>query len=162
MQNLCAVIMKQALMVILASTTAGARFCYVGQLDGRVWDPAQKAVECSAAIYGDNAACAVACARDRAARIDMCSFTCIPGQHCSDSGLVHPVSEMSPGLFLPDCPMQQNFEAVQDQEDKLECVSKCCKDDRCNVNAASSGYARNSMLFASPLAAMLIFFISVR
>jgi hypothetical protein len=151
------------LLVLLASTAQGARFCYVGELDGRVWDAAQKAVECSAAIYGDNPACAVACGRDREAKTDVCSFSCIPGQHCSDSGLVHPVSEMSPGLYLPDCPMQQNFEAVEGQEDKLECVSRCCKDDRCNTNAASrTGAALNAVLTAGALSAMALTLASTR
>ena len=127
----------RAPLLLLVCNLAAAKFCYVGELEGRVWDTdQQQAVECPAAIYGDNAACAIACARDKEAKTDVCSFFCLPGQHCSDDGLVHPVSTMSPGHYLPDCPSQVNFEAADGQEGKLDCVSRCCKEDRCNVNAA--------------------------
>jgi len=148
---------------LLGCNLAAAKFCYVGELEGRVWDTEQQqAVECPAAIYGDSAACAFACARDRVAKTDVCSFFCLPGQHCSDEGLVHPVSTMSPGHYLPDCPQQVNFETVDGQEDKLDCVSRCCKEDRCNVNAArpthrtTSGMAGNGVAVAL-LTVMLLF-----
>jgi hypothetical protein len=47
---------------------------------------------------------------------------------------VHPISEVSPGFFLPGCPSQDNFEAVGDGE--YDCVTRCCMSDRCNTNVA--------------------------
>ena len=125
------------LILVLATLCSNVycKYCYVGTQNARVYDTSQEAIECSAAIYGENAACAIACARHKKDKTDVCSFLCIPGQHCNDANVVHPISEVSPGLFLPGCPRQKNFEAVGGGE--YDCVTRCCMNDRCNTNVAA-------------------------
>jgi len=137
----------------------GAKYCYVGQQNGRVYDTTQEAIECSAVIYGDNAACAFACARDSKAKTDVCSFLCIPGQHCNNKGQVHPVSQVSPSNFLPGCGRQENFEVVE--EGQYDCVSRCCPSDRCNANSSMrmprSSLSTSALVAAGIAAPALLF-----
>lgn len=129
-------------LILAACRSVGAKWCYVGVVNGRVYDTTQEAQVCPVSIYGDNAACAIACARDTEAKTDTCSFLCIPAQHCDKDGRVHPVSKVSPGLYLPGCPKQENFEAVGDG--KFECVSRCCTNDRCNESKTTRTHAMDS------------------
>jgi hypothetical protein len=136
----------RALLLLLAACVAevyvDATFCYVGVSDQRRYNTSTKAVECPPAIYGSNAACAYACARHKQDKTDVCTFLCIPGQHCDgSSGRIHPVSEVSPGLFLPGCPRQENFEAVDTADATYECEAQCCTKDRCNENGAQRIHA---------------------
>lgn len=148
------------LLLVVACGSVGARYCYVGVADVRVYDTTQEAMECSAVIYGESAACAVACARDNKEKTDVCSFLCIPGQHCNADGNVHPVSDVGPSNFLPGCGRQENFEVVE--KGQYDCVSKCCFDDRCNINAAvrlpSSALSVSVLLIAVAIAAPALIF----
>lgn len=131
----------RALLLLLAACVAevyvDATFCYVGVSDQRRYNTSTEAIECPPAIYGSNAACAYACAHHKQDKTNVCSFLCIPGLHCEGtSARVHPVSEVSPGLFLPGCPRQENFEAVDMADATYQCVAKCCTKDRCNANGA--------------------------
>ena len=143
------------LLLLAAASTATAKFCYVGVSDQRVYDTSTEAIECAPALYGDNAACAFACARHKKDKTDVCSFLCIPGQHCNADGRLHPVSEVSPGLFLPGCPKQENFEPVNAGDATYECVAKCCTKDRCNVNAAPRTGPRRAALLGVLAASIL-------
>lgn len=147
------------LLGVAACGGAEARKCYNGTTTERVFDAAaHDAIECPASIYGDSAACAFACARHRKDKSDVCSFVCIPGQHCSDEGRVHPVSRVSPGNYLPGCGPWENFEAV-DPDSKFDCVARCCKEDRCNANAALTLHvpAAAALLNAVAVAFVLVF-----
>ena len=147
------------LLLLMTCEIAGAKYCYVGQQNGRVYDTTQEAIECSAVIYGDNAACAFACARDSKAKTDVCSFLCIPGQHCNNKGQVHPVSQVSPSNFLPGCGRQENFEVVE--EGQYDCVSRCCPSDRCNANSSMrmprSSLSTSALVAAGIAAPALLF-----
>ena len=146
----------KVLLVLSTCSIAGAIECYVGVVNGRVFDTTQKAVECSKTIYGDPAACAVACARNKKDNSDVCSFLCIPGQHCDESFRVHPISDVSPGLFLPGCPPQENFEPVGNAE--YDCNSQCCTQNHCNANAALQTRTRikEGIFLAAGIAAWLL------
>jgi hypothetical protein len=134
--------------------------CYVGVVNSRVFETGKEAVECPSTIYGDNAACAFACATHKKAKTDVCSFLCIPGQHCGEQGRVHPISSASPGNFLPGCPRWENFEPVGDSE--LDCSSRCCTNDRCNANLASHHGVSHGLLTASVLLVLSVLYHSTR